>query len=127
MDTPPASPGPSATAAQLTEQVQYLTNRFQALEAALSESERLRRGQQSEIDALRASASAAAGSGPVGTPAGPSSGPAYPPAASNPIVDTRVLGKPKPFKGTPSEWPNWSVVFKCYCGAMSPQLAALMD
>ena len=128
METPPASPGPSATATaqQLTEQVQYLTSRFQALESALSESERLRQAQQQEIDALRAS-SAAAGSGPVGNPAGPSSGPAYPPAASNPIVDTRVLGKPKPFKGTPSEWPNWSVVFKCYCGAMSPQLAALMD
>ena len=43
------------------------------------------------------------------------------------MVDTRVLGKPKPFKGTPAEWPNWSVVIKCYCGAMSPQLAALME
>ena len=126
MDTPPGSPNPTATAAQLTEQVQYLTSRFQALESALSESERLRQAQQQEIDALRAS-SAAAGSGPVGNPAGPSSGPVYPSVAPNPIVDTRVLGKPKPFKGTPSEWPNWSVVFKCYCGAMSPQLAALMD
>ena len=95
METPPASPGPSATATaqQLTEQVQYLTSRFQGLEAALSESERIRQEQQQEIVNLRA-ASAAAGSGPVGTPAGPSSGPAYLSVAPNPIVDTRGLGKP---------------------------------
>ena len=68
MDTPPASPGPSATATaqQLTEQVQYLTSRFQGLETALAESERLRQEQQQEINNLRA-ASAATSSGPAGT------------------------------------------------------------
>ena len=92
MHTPPGTPGPAAAASaqQLTEQVQYLTARFADLEAALTESERLRQVQAKEIANLRSSA--AASSGPVGNPTGPSSGPAYPPVAPNPIVDTRVQG-----------------------------------
>ena len=124
METPPGSPNPTATAQQLTEQVQYLTSRFAGLETQLAESERLRQEQQREIESLRAAA--ANNSGTAGSSAGPSSGPSYPPGGSNPVVDTRVLGKPKPFKGTPAEWPNWSVVIKCYCGAMSPQMAAVL-
>ena len=126
METPPGSPNPTATAQQLTEQVLILTNRFAGLETQLAESERLRQEQQREIESLRAAAGAN-NSGTAGSSAGPSSGPYAPGASSAPVVDTRVLGKPKPFKGTPAEWPNWSVVIKCYCGAMSPQMAALME
>ena len=126
--TPPASPGhppPGAavgTPEQLTQQMLYLTNRFAELETALAESERVRQAQAAEIARLQTQGTSS-GSGPVGMPTVPSSGPTTP----TPIVDTRVLGKPKPFKGTATEWPNWSVVFRCYCGAMSPQLAALME
>ena len=109
METPPGSPNPAATAQQLTEQVQYLTNRFAGLETQLAESERLRQEQQREIESLRAAAAAAAGannSGTAGSSAGPSSGPYAPGPPSASVVDTRVLGKPNTFKGTPAEWPN---------------------
>ena len=98
MNTPPGTPGPAAAASaqQLTEQVSYLTARFADLEAALTESERLRQVQAEEIANLRSSA--VASSGPVGNPAGPSSGPAYPPLAPNPIVDTRVFGEAEAFQ-----------------------------
>ena len=128
--TPPrATPGQTATAEQLTEQMQYLTARFSSIENALAESERLRRVQAEEIRTLRAQASASAGSANVGIPTAASSGsgPQPPLAPRAPVIDTRVIGKPKAFKGSPQEWPNWNVVFKCYCGALSPQLAALME
>ena len=122
--TPPGSPSPAATAQQLTEQVQFLTSRFVGLETQLAESERLRQEQQREIESLRAAAGAN-NSGTAGSSAGPSSGPYVPGPPNASVVDTRVLGKPKPFKGTHPEWPNWNVVFKCYCGAMSPQLSLI--
>ena len=98
MNTPPGTPGPAAAASaqQLTEQVQYLTARFADLEAALTESERLRQVQAEEIRNLRESA--AASSGTAGTPAGPSSGPAYPPG-SKPHRGHSGAGKAKTVQG----------------------------
>ena len=41
-------------------------------------------------------------------------------------VDTRVLGKPSNFDGSPGSWKDWSFTRVGYCGAVSERLETLM-
>ena len=45
---------------------------------------------------------------------------------ANRIVDTRVLGRPDNFDGTPGSWRDWSTTFRAYSAACEPRLEALM-
>ncbi len=38
---------------------------------------------------------------------------------SSGLVDTRILGKPKPFSGKSAEWKDWSFVLYGFCGAVA--------
>ena len=44
----------------------------------------------------------------------------------NRTVDTRVLGKPDTFEGTPGTWRDWSTIFRAYAAACEPDLLKLM-
>ena len=44
-----------------------------------------------------------------------------------PLVDTKLLGKPKPYSGQRSDWQQWKYVFKAYLGALDTQLAQSVD
>ena len=42
-------------------------------------------------------------------------------------MDTRLLGKPSDFSGSPGAWRDWSTVFEGYAGPAIPRLQKLMD
>ena len=42
------------------------------------------------------------------------------------LVDTR-MGKPPSFKGEEALWADWSFKFKAFVGAVSPQVAVLLE
>ena len=42
--------------------------------------------------------------------------------AFSPIVDTRMLTKPKAFSGKDEDWAGWVVVTRAYCGALDRRL-----
>ena len=70
--------------------------------------------QQAEARAVAAEGAAVAQQ-PVSTP------------ATRPLVDTRLLGKPKTFSGDNASWRNWRFIFQSYVAALSTQMRDLMD
>ena len=44
------------------------------------------------------------------------------PPAFSPLIDTRMLTKPKAFSGRDEDWASWAVVTRAYCGALDPRL-----
>ncbi len=44
-----------------------------------------------------------------------------------PLVDTRLLGKPKSYTGHRVDWQSWKCVFKSYVGAMDVRLLDYLD
>ena len=44
-----------------------------------------------------------------------------------PLVDTRLLGRPKSYSGHRGEWQTWKYVFKSYVGAMDSKLLDFLD
>ena len=42
--------------------------------------------------------------------------------AFSPIIDTRMLTKPKTFSGKDEDWAQWSTVTRAYCGALDANL-----
>ena len=44
-----------------------------------------------------------------------------------PIVDTRMLAKPRSFDGRDENWPSWAVVIRAYCGALDRRLLSEME
>ena len=44
-----------------------------------------------------------------------------------PLVDTRLLGRPKNYNGSKAEWAQWKFVFKSYMGAVDQNLLTSMD
>ena len=44
-----------------------------------------------------------------------------------PLVDTRLLGRPKTYSGSKPEWAQWKFVFKSYIGAVDQSLLTSMD
>ena len=42
-------------------------------------------------------------------------------------IDTRLIGKPKPFSGKEAEWQGWSLILRAYAGAVSTRLLQLME
>ena len=48
-------------------------------------------------------------------------------AAFSPLIDTRMLTKPKTFSGRDEDWPSWAVVTRAYCGALDPRLLKEME
>ncbi len=44
-----------------------------------------------------------------------------------PLVDTCLLGLPKTYSGSKSEWAQWKFVFKSYIGAVDQNLLTSMD
>ena len=45
---------------------------------------------------------------------------------TNDIIDTRILSKPKPWKGDRADWKRFSFVMHGYMGVISPKLNAMM-
>ena len=48
-------------------------------------------------------------------------------AAQQPLVDTRVLGKPKTYSGQRADWPQCKYVFKACIGALDAELSRSLD
>ena len=46
--------------------------------------------------------------------------------AFSPLIDTRMLTKPKTFSGRDEDWASWAVVTRAYCGALDPRFLAEM-
>ena len=44
-----------------------------------------------------------------------------------PIVDTRLMGKPRNFSGKEEDWAQWAMTTRAYAGAVSARLLLLMD
>ena len=42
-------------------------------------------------------------------------------------VDTRLLGKPKTFKGRDEDWRDWSMVMRAYAGAIDSRMLNEME
>ena len=45
---------------------------------------------------------------------------------TNDIIDTKILTKPKPWKGDRADWKRFSFVMYGYMGVISPKLNAMM-
>ena len=67
------------------------------------------------------------GGSDLGEPSSPTGAPA--PATggrSQPILDTRVLGKPETFDGSIEKWADWAFVFRSYVHCVSADLGTLL-
>ena len=45
----------------------------------------------------------------------------------SPLIDTRMLTKPKNFSGRDEDWASWAVVTRAYCGVLDPRFLAEMS
>ena len=52
--------------------------------------------------------------------------PVGPGRAAQPMVDTRLLGKPRTFSKALTDWKAWRVTFTACAGALSPDMKRLM-
>ena len=43
-------------------------------------------------------------------------------AQTPPLVDARLLGRPKVYSGARVDWPQWKYVFKAYIGALNVEM-----
>ena len=99
-----------------------MEERIQALEAALQQAGgtiaalqlQVQQQQEQQTQARRAP-----------SPRGPATTAASP--AFSPLIDTRMLTKPKPFSGKDEDWASWAVVTRAYCGALDPRLLQEMN
>ena len=102
------------------EEVHELAQRLQAARdvaemQAQQIAELQRQAQQAQNDAAAGGAAGANRPPPRGDNFG-----------ANRIVDTRVLGRPDNFDGTPGSWRDWSITFRAYSAACEPRLEQLM-
>ncbi len=44
-----------------------------------------------------------------------------------PLIDTRLLGKPKVYTGAKAEWHQWKYVFLAYVGAVDQRLLTALE
>ena len=69
---------------------------------------------QSQVQRAQTEAAASAAAGANPPPRGDNFG-------ANRIVDTRLLGRPDNFDGTPGSWRDWSTTFRAYSAAFEPR------
>ena len=79
-------------------------DRLRALESALQQATGIITGLQGQLQKQAAA------------------GPVQPSTGFNPIIDTRMLAKPRAFSGRDEDWSGWAVVTRAYCGALDPKL-----
>ena len=79
-----------------------------------------------EVARARQEAQQAAQQAAAGQPVGEARRQAAQQAAFSPLIDTRMLTKPRNFSGKEDDWTSFATVTRAYCGALDPRLLTEM-
>ena len=115
-------------------QLQAVMDRLQQLEAEATSARAERqtlidRAVQAEqrLVAVSAESTAAVTAATAAQAAATSSTAPAPSVTGAGLIDTRSIGKPRDFNGSPQDWQEWQFIFKAYATTVESRMKQLMD